>query len=489
VTIAKFVRVSLVAGTMIPAALCAQTPVFGHRTYNGKVTATHADLNNDGREDLVYFTQTGFAVVLSNGDGSYGTETDYTVPDNVPAGTVTLDQNNDGKLDIIAFNAFGSGFYEYLNNGDGTFHLQATWVTQSQIADMVAGDFNHDGYADLAFTTFDGILHVRFNNHASGYDVETTTAVPIISKLGVGDFDGDSDADIFANNNLGTYIYFGDNTGHFTIANANTPQSVTLQPMDMDGDGRTDLVGSATGSSGDADVFYKQLLVIYGNAERTTAMSSIPLNGYAVAATYGNASKDPGVDVADFNGDGNKDIALVEAQNQDGGGARSLVLLTSQGNRQFNPEQTIYVDSALDFGVAAIRANEDNLPDILVDTFANNATTAQFFINDTSGGNFGNCPLPSSAMMIQVCSPTTYTSTSATFSASAWGVPTMRKMEIWIDGVKEYEQLTKYDFSHYAVMDTTLNLTPGTHQVDIYSAGYDNMLQHESYPITVQYAP
>lgn len=482
----KRVLMSLLAGMMIPAALCAQNAVFGHRTYNGKVTTTHADLNNDGREDLVYFTQTGFAVVLSTGDGTYGPETDYNVPDNLPAGTLTFDQNNDGRLDIIAYNWSGTGFYEYLNNGDGTFHLQATWVTSSGIEDMVAGDFNHDGYADLAFTTFDGKLQVFFNNHASGFDISTSTAVPVLTNLGVGDFDGDGKADIFASDNHHTYIYFGDNTGHFTQVNATTPQNPQVVAADIDGDGKTDLVGSASGGTNGQVVTFKQLFVIYGNAARTITLSSIPLNGYTVPTTYNNPAKNPAPDVADFNGDGHQDIALVEAQNSDGSGARSLVLLTGKGNRQFNPEQTIYVDSTLDYGVAAIRANADSKPDILVDTFANNATTAQFFMNDTSGGFFGACPLPSAAMGISVCSPATYTSTNARFSASAWGVPTMRKLEIWVDGVKKYEQLTKHDFSHYAVMDTTLSLTPGTHNVDIYSAGYDNMQQRKSYSITVQ---
>jgi hypothetical protein len=481
---------TLVAAVAVAVAVCgvaqAQTPVFGHRTYNGKYTYSHADLNNDGREDLVFFTQTGFGVVLSTSDATYGTETDYTVPDSASAGTVTLDLNSDGKLDIIAFNAFASGFYEYLNNGDGTFHLEAT-VAMSNIYDMVVGDFNHDGYPDIAFTT-PGALHVWFNNHAGGFTVGPTTSVPVITELSVGDFDGDGKADVIASNNTGTYVYFGDNTGHFpAIVNASTAHYPIVIGMDIDGDGKTDLVGAAVASSNQGvDTFYRELFVIYGNASRTIAESSIPLNGYAVSWLYSNPAKSPSADVADFNGDGKQDFAMVESQNSDGSGTRSLVVLTGKGGRLWNPELTVYSNSELDFGVAAIRANRDNRPDLLVDTFANNSTTAQFFVNDTSGGFYGGCPAPNAAEVIHLCSSTTSSSTTVTFKASAAGQTIMRKMEIWVDGVKNYEQIASHDFSHYAFLQKALTLSTGSHKVTIYAAGYDNLLEKNTYTVTVQ---
>ena len=247
------------------------------------------------------------------------------VPDKISSGIVTLDLNNDGKPDIIAFNSFAPGFYVYLNNGNGTFHLQATEVTPAHLFDMVVGDFNHDGYEDVAFSTA-GSLHVWFNSHASGFSTGPTTSVPVISELSVGDFDGDGKADVFASSTTGTFIHFGD---------------------------------------------------------------------------------EPERDVADFNGDGKQDIALVEAQNSTGSGVRSLVVLTGKGGRSWNPELTVYSNSELDFGVAAIRANQDSKPDLLVDTFANNATTTQFFVNDTSGGHYGGCalPMPPSAFVCALPAP------------------------------------------------------------------------------------
>jgi hypothetical protein len=482
----------VIAALAVCAGVRAQTPVFGHRTYAGMYTYNHADLNNDGREDLIYHTQTGFAVVLSNGPGSYAAPVSYDVPDKEPTGTVTLDINNDGKLDIIAFNGFAPGLYEYLNTGDGALSLKSTY-TAANVQDMVVGDFNHDGYADLAYTTpgsgNESLLHVLFNNHEGGFTAGPVTTLPVLGLTSVGDFDGDGKADIAVTSSLGTYLCFGDGTGHFTVVNANTSHQQEAYLMDIDGDGKSDLVGvGSAGSDGMYGLYYRAVWVEYGNSSRTFTESEIPLNGYAVPWVWGASApeKSPSVDVADFNGDGKRDFAIVEAQNQDGTGTRTLVVKPGNGNRTWGDEVNVYSNSNLDFGVAAIRSTDALKPDLLVDVAGVNTFTAQFFLNDTSDGYFGGCPFPDTAIGIDVCSPTTYTSTTAHFDASAAGQTTMRKLEIWVDGVKKYQQLADHDYSHYANMDTTLTLTKGTHQVTLIAAGYDNLEESKTYTITVK---
>jgi hypothetical protein len=484
---------SLVAALAVCAASHAQSPIFGHRTYAGAYTYNHADLNNDGREDLVYHTQTGFAVVLSTGPGSYAAPVNYTVPNNRTAGTVTLDMNNDGKLDVIAYNLATPNFYEYLNTGNGALQLQATYTTPA-IQAMVVGDFNHDGYPDIAFTSISVVngnavdsLNVWFNNHAGGFTTGPATIIPEVGLLSVGDFDGDGAADVASTNGAFTYLCFGDNTGHFTVVNASTPHHPQVYLMDIDGDGKSDLVGAADVSNGiDGVTLYRALWVIYGNAARTITESEIPLNGYLSDWSYGSSpDNSPSVDVADFNGDGKRDLALLESSNSDGKGTRTLAVKLGNGDRTWNSEINLYSNSGLDFGVAAIRATDALKPDLLADVFVDNASTAQFFLNDTSGGYFGGCAFPNTATGISVCSPTTYNSTAAKFSASAAGQTAMRKMELWVDGVKKYQQLAGHDYSHYANLDTTLTLAAGTHHVTVIAARYDNLELSKSYTITV----
>lgn len=119
------------------------------------------------------------------------------------------------------------------------------------------------------------------------------------------------------------------------------------------------------------------------------------------------------------------------------------------------------------------------------DTVYQNTDTpiAHLFINETSAF-FGGCSLPTTASGIHLCSPTTYPSTTTKFSLSAAGLPFMHRMELWVDGVKKYQQFSR-DFSHSAFLDTTITLPVGTHHVSIYAAGEDNFLQSKDYTITV----
>lgn len=475
----------------------AQTLTFSQLTYPGNTTYTHGDLNNDGREDLVYPTvaaygPSGFTVVLSTGDDAYAAPVFYASPSGVAQNVALIDLNNDGYPDIVAWSG-ATSFYEYLNDKSGGFKLASTVPLSGLAISMVVGDFNHDGYLDLAWITTtsnnQGAIHVLFNNHEGGFTTGPVTTVPVASQMVVGDFDGDGKADIYIQNGKPTICY-GDNEGHFS---AQTPVSVAHSPvffpMDIDGDGKTDLVGGGADydSTDDEPIYYKDLFVIYGTANRTVTETAIPLEGYPVTTVTGSQFNLPVADQADFNGDGIADLAVIEGMQQNGGGnTRRLVVLTGKGNREYNPEDVIYTDESagLDFTVQAIHATVHNPADILTDVFSDNSTTAHFFLNETSGW-FAGCPVPLAATGIHVCSPTTYTSTHTPFSLSAAGIPLMHRMELWVDGVKKYQQFGR-DYSHAAFLDGTIVLPVGTHKVTVYAAGEDNSLQSKSYTITVR---
>jgi len=62
-----------------------------------------ADLRGSGKLDLVVaeYGSSSLGVLLNKGDGTFGVEQEYALPD--PAGAVTIaDFNHDGKLDIVA---------------------------------------------------------------------------------------------------------------------------------------------------------------------------------------------------------------------------------------------------------------------------------------------------------------------------------------------------------------------------------------------------
>jgi hypothetical protein len=115
------------------------------QTYNATSDAEWValgDFNGDGKLDIItsgYYT-TGSIVLLNNGDGTF-----RAGPTAAPTGYLAVaDFNRDGKLDIVA-----SGNSLLLGNGDGTFGA-AQNIGPAGYSVAVAGDFNHDGFPDMA---------------------------------------------------------------------------------------------------------------------------------------------------------------------------------------------------------------------------------------------------------------------------------------------------------------------------------------------------
>ena len=130
----------------------------------------------------------------------------------------------------------------------------------------VAGDFNGDGYPDVASVESGGILSVVLNPGAKG-NIAQGTQVPPVTTI-------DGEADVF-----------------------------WLQTADMNGDGKLDLVGM--------DIFNSTLLVWIGNGDGTFA----PVVTYPVTTTSGAGLGISGnggsMVVGDFDGNGSPDIAVV----------------------------------------------------------------------------------------------------------------------------------------------------------------------------------
>jgi len=175
-------------------ATFSQTVTFNRTIQSNIASQNHIDLNNDGREDFVYFSNTtctsGFLVVLSNGDDSYAPSVCYTLPSGSPLYIAVGDFNSDGNVDLIVTTGT-SNLFEYFNRGNGVLRLQATLVAQTVVYGAVAADVNHDGKIDLVFDSVSGAdnnLHVWFGNGDGGFTVGPSTPLAVGGELWVGDF-------------------------------------------------------------------------------------------------------------------------------------------------------------------------------------------------------------------------------------------------------------------------------------------------------------
>jgi len=113
-----------------------------------------ADLNRDGKPDLLAADNLGVEVLLGNGDGTFGTPQAYSSGGEAVSVTVG-DVNGDGKLDALVAN--GSSMAVLLGNGDGTFQPPMMPIFTGIVTAVAVGDVNGDGKPDLILTPNGGV--------------------------------------------------------------------------------------------------------------------------------------------------------------------------------------------------------------------------------------------------------------------------------------------------------------------------------------------
>lgn len=275
-----------------------------------------ADVNLDNKLDLLVpgGSQTSvIAVLLGNGDGTFqAAKNSPAEPD--PLSVATGDFNKDGKLDLAVGNGNFAGVTTLIGNGDGTFTAGGgSAIDAPEVTALATGDFNKDGIADVAgigpFTN--GVVDYMGNGTTLltgpvyyGSSV-TPTAIIIV------DINGDKKLDLVVVNTVGDVaggvgsvtIILGVGNGFFQGArafpvglgtcatNCTTPSVATA---DFNGDGFLDLV-----AANQQDNVFDLLL---GNGDSTfQAHIDFPVTGSVPGS----------VTVADFNKDGKMDVAVA----------------------------------------------------------------------------------------------------------------------------------------------------------------------------------
>jgi FG-GAP-like repeat/FG-GAP repeat len=272
------------------------------------------NFRNTSAADVIYVSQNiapnVAAFMRGNGDGTFASPVTLANPPN-PYQLTSGDFNHDGKLDfaVWGFNAAGSLNTEeldvFLGNGDGTFKQMPPYtfapLTTALPQQFIAGDFNHDGKLDL----------LMGHNENSGWVVS-----------------GD-DLDLALGNGDGTFQTVTTLMAHFgpvAVGDVNHDGYLDLiQARDPD----NDITQQALSAAGGA--FITPAVTVYLGAPggKFTQQASYYTPGIQLPSYY------PAL-LADFNGDGNLDVALPYVQATIGAPwERRLQILQGAGDGTF----------------------------------------------------------------------------------------------------------------------------------------------------------
>jgi len=267
------------------------------------------DMNGDNNADLVVANQqsNSITILLGEGDGRFSplsrvannlsnTQQQFAMT------PIIADLNKDGKLDLVIGGGGTNQLAVLLGNGDGTFQIPNVTASMPSFSTMISGDFNGDGYPDLALATLNGFAILLGNGNGTFSLASTPMTLPSGPRgLVAGDFnnDGRLDLAVLGNGFLQSqplYIFLGNGDGTFqsgkqTWTSNTVPMAIAAG--DFNRDGKLDLV---------VNVNPNGIAVMLGNGDGTVQPPVLyPTDELPFL----------GLTVADLNGDGVPDIVSV----------------------------------------------------------------------------------------------------------------------------------------------------------------------------------
>ncbi|MFO1077050.1 MAG: VCBS repeat-containing protein [Planctomycetota bacterium] len=237
------------------------------------------DIDGDGDPDL-FLARYNFSGWFENdGKGRFKNR-----PDAVPAlhrttmAALLFDVDDDGDLDAVLGNAGYECNQVWINDGKGHFTDESATrlpADQDDTMAMAAGDVDGDGVPD--FVTGNGRLGGEqprlYHNDGKGRFVDATDHLPQVRCQTMAvllfDADGDGDLDLVLGNadaggGASNLLWLNDGKGRFTPAPADAfpdvaERTTCLLAVDLDGDGRQELVVGNGALAGSRTRIYRPL--------------------------------------------------------------------------------------------------------------------------------------------------------------------------------------------------------------------------------------
>jgi hypothetical protein len=278
-----------------------------------------ADVNGDGKPDLIIALccesngDGEAAVLLGNGDGTFHTPVFYDSGGRGGGPLGVADVNGDGRTDILFVNWTDSNgnmpslVAVLLGNGDGTFQSAKTYQAGYDASCLAIADVNKDGKPDVFVCTENKVAVLLGNGDGSFQPYSSYLAGYCENTIAVADVNGDGAPDLLVGNEgpnscagvgfVGVLLGNGNGTFQPEINFDTGNQAVGgIAVADVNSDGKLDAVAT----SGD----YRDGLVgvVLGNGDGT----------FQPAISYSSRGSHPdAIVVANLNGDNQPDIVVA----------------------------------------------------------------------------------------------------------------------------------------------------------------------------------
>ena len=331
-------RLLVMTGTV---SLALAGPAFAnHRTGDLPLPEliVAADLNEDGKLDLAVNVAGFDTVAILNGDGQANfTLKTHVETDTLPKGLAVADVNRDHHLDLVSIMEWGYDIRINLGDGRGGFIGAGELNGDGEPTRIAVADVNNDGNLDLIANAPDegkmliyfGKGQGRFSN--SALELED---LPEDFTFAVGDLNRDGNADLVVTKSdagAKAVVFLGDGVGNFTKVNEFAIESVApVVLVDLNHDGNVDILVGGAGSENRSGMFLSSYL-----GDGTGNFTTGQINDLGPGVMEGLMG------LADFNEDGNVDVAFPVVFSQDPIPSTSVLIFLGDGNGGFTAGQTI----------------------------------------------------------------------------------------------------------------------------------------------------